>query len=218
MLVYTFVFAIIMRVKVPNFPVFLLSGLLPWSLIAVSVATSAFALLSNESLIRKVSVPQMVYPLSLVGGKLVDTSLSLVPLALLSTALGKPPTVSWLFVVPGIVLTTAFAVGLALLFSSLTVFFRDIRHLLDILLQVWFYLTPVLYPWSYLDQVQHQWVRLLLSLNPASYVVRCFQQAIYEGRWPDTSTVAAATVASFSILAFGLFYFRRIEHRHIHYF
>ena len=120
MLVYTFVFATIMKVNIPAYPIFLLSGLLPWTLIASSTS-SAHSLLNNQGLIKKVAVPQAVYPLSVVGSKLVDVGLSLIPLALIAVFIGRPPTLIWLMAIFGMLLTTIFTVGLSLLFSSLMV-------------------------------------------------------------------------------------------------
>ncbi|HET7755164.1 MAG TPA: ABC transporter permease [Anaeromyxobacteraceae bacterium] len=218
MLVYTLVFRTIMRVQIPAFPVFLLSGLLPWTLVAVSATASAHSLLANQGLIRKVAVPQAVWPLAVVGSKLVDLLFSLLPLALLAGALGRMPGASWLALVPGLACAIAFTAGLSLLFSSLTVFFRDVRHLIDILFQVWFYLTPVLYPQSYLDNVGSPLLRRVLSLNPAAPIVRVFQEAIYEQRFPSGALLAQAALFGFGTLAIGWSVFRRGQDRHIHHF
>jgi ABC-type polysaccharide/polyol phosphate export permease len=218
MLVYTFVFRMIMRVDIPAFAVFLLSGLLPWSLIAVSASSSAFALLGNQGLIRKVAVPQAVWPLAVVGSKLVDLVLSLVPLAILAIALGRPPTLAWVALVPALACAVAFAAGLAIAFSSLTVFFRDVRHLIDVLFQVWFYLTPVLYPFSFVEKLPQEWARQALQFNPAMPIVVCFQQVIYEQRFPELAMLAAAAAWGFGTLAVGWFAFQRYQSRHIHYF
>jgi lipopolysaccharide transport system permease protein len=218
MIVYTLVFSTIMRVGVPAFPVFLLAGLLPWSFVSLSATISAHALLNNQGLIRKVAVPQAVYPLAVVGSKLVDMIFSLVPLAILAAAYGRAPGASWLALLPATVFAAAFATGLSLVFSSLMVFFRDTRHLVDILFQVWFYVTPVLYPASYLENLPQPWIRTVLSLNPAGPIVRCFQQAIYEQRLPDTATLAAAGACGALALAVGFTAFVRLQHRHIHHF
>lgn len=218
MTVYTLVFSTIMRVGVAQFPVFLLAGLLPWSLISVSATASAHALLDNQGLIRKVAVPQAVYPLAIVGSKLVDMVLSLLPLAVIAAALGRTPGPIWLLVLPAIVLAACFAAGLSLFFSSITVFFRDVRHLIDILFQVWFYLTPIIYPYDYLAKLPHPAIRRLLSLNPATPIVRWFQVVLYEGRAPDVRTAALATLAAVAALAVGAAVFHRFEDRHIHYF
>jgi ABC-type polysaccharide/polyol phosphate export permease len=218
MTVYTLVFSTIMRIAVPQFPVFLLSGLLPWSLVSVSATSSAHALLDNQGLIRKVAVPQAVYPLAIVGSKLVDMVLSLLPLAIIAAALGRTPGPTWILVLPAIVLAASFAAGLSLFFSSVTVFFRDVRHLIDILFQIWFYLTPIIYPYDYLAKLPYPAIRSLLSLNPATPIVRWFQVVLYEGRVPDATTAALATGSALGALALGAAVFHRFEDRHIHYF
>jgi lipopolysaccharide transport system permease protein len=218
MVVYTLVFSRIMRISVPGYPVFVLAGLLPWGLISVSTLASSHSLLANQGLIRKVAVPQAVYPMAVVGSKLVDMVLSLVPLAILAAVSGLAPGPTWLFLVPAIVIAAAFTTGLALLFSSLTVFFRDVRHLIDILFQVWFYLTPIIYPAESLERLSTAWVRHLLAVNPATPIVRLFHDTIYARQFPSASTVALASFFGFGTLALGLAFFTRFESRHIHHF
>jgi ABC-type polysaccharide/polyol phosphate export permease len=218
MVVYTLVFGLILRVDVPQFPLFLLSGLLPWTLVSVSIVGAAHSLLNNQSLIRKVAVPQMVYPLAVVASKLVDLVLSWVPLALIACVLGRPPGLAWIGLLPAVFTAALFSAGLALLFSSLTVFYRDMRHLVDLLIQVWFYLTPIAYPASYLDKLPYPGLRQLLAANPATPIVRCFQLPVYEGRLPDAATLGQAALAALLSLALGLAVFLRREPDHIHHF
>jgi ABC-type polysaccharide/polyol phosphate export permease len=218
MAVYTLVFSVVVRIQLPAYPVYLLSGLLPWTLVSVGTTTSCYALLSNQSLIRKVAVPQAVYPLAVVGGKLVDLLFSLAPLALVASLLGRPPGASWLFLPVAITFVTAFTTGLALLASSLTVFFRDIRHLVEILFQVWFYLTPIIYPPALVESLPQRAFRALFAANPATPLVRCFQATLYEGRLPSAGTVAAAGACAAAALLVGLWAFARAEDRHVHWF
>jgi lipopolysaccharide transport system permease protein len=217
MVVYTVVFSKLIRLGVPNYPVFLLAGLLPWTLISVGTTGSAFSLLNNQALIRKVAVPQAVYPIAVVASKLVDLCFSLAPLALIALAVGVTPGLPWVFLPVAVVLAATFTAGLALAFSSLTVFFRDMRHLIDILFQVWFYLTPVLYPVEFLDRLggRESW---LFALNPAMPIVRLFQQVIYEQRFPDAGTVALATFFALATFSVGALLFHRTEPLHIHHF
>jgi ABC-type polysaccharide/polyol phosphate export permease len=218
MVVYTLVFSTIMKVGVPRFPIFLLAGLLPWTLVSVSLTGSAHCLLNNQSLIRKVAVPQMVYPLAVVASKVVDLLLSLVPFAVLAVVLGRSPRLEWLFLVPALALATLFSVGLALLFSSLTVFYRDMRHLIDILIQVWFYVTPVLYPLEFLEKVPYPWMRTLLLANPATPIIRCFQLPLYEGRAPSAALLGGAALSTLLVLVLGVIFFLRHEDEHMQYF
>jgi lipopolysaccharide transport system permease protein len=218
MVVYTLVFSRIMRIGVPQFPVFLLAGLLPWTLVSVSATSSALSLLNNQGLIRKIAVPQAVYPLSIVGSKIVDMVVSLVPLALLAALLGRPPGPSWVLLAPAVVLAACFAAGLSLLFSSMTVFFRDVRHLIDILFQIWFYVTPIIYPHEFLEKLGSPLLRTVLSLNPATPIIRWFQMVVYEGRPPDLRIAALATLSAAVALVLGYAVFQRLEDEHIHYF
>jgi lipopolysaccharide transport system permease protein len=217
MAVYSFVFSTIMRVGVPAYPMFLLAGLLPWSLFSTSVSMAAGCLIANAGLIRKVAVPQSVYPLALVGSKLVDLVLSLVPLTLLAFWYGRPPSLSWLFLPLAILFVVAFAAGVSFFISSLTVFFRDVKHLIDIFLQIWFYLTPVIYTYASLERIGNRFILFGLRINPATPIVRCFQVCIYERHFPDAATVATAAIFAFGSLGIGLALFMRNEPRHIHY-
>jgi lipopolysaccharide transport system permease protein len=214
--VYTLVFSRVLRVAVPAFPVFVLSGLLPWTLVSVSAISSSNCLLANQALIRKVAVPQAVYPLAIVASKLFDVVLSFVPLALVAVALGRAPGASWAFLVPAVVAAASFAAGLSLVFASLTVFFRDVRHLLDVLFQLWFYATPILYPPEALDAIGNPAIRGILAANPMSPIVRTFQAAAYEGRAPAPATLAAALAIGVGTLVAGWVLFERLEPRHIH--
>jgi lipopolysaccharide transport system permease protein len=218
MVVYTLVFSFIMKVGVPAFPVFILSGLLPWTLVSVSIANSSQCLLNNQALIRKVAVPQMVWPIAVVASKLVDLLFSLVPFAIIALLYHRGPSPAWIALALAIVVATIFSVGLSLLFSSLTVFYRDMRHLTDILVQVWFYVTPVIYPVSFLEKLPFSWMRWVLLLNPAVPVVRMFQVPLYEGRFPGPPLIGMSALASAGMLALGLVVFLRRQDQHIHFF
>jgi ABC-type polysaccharide/polyol phosphate export permease len=212
--VYTLVFSVVMRVNQPGYPVYLMAGLLPWLLISSANACS-HSLISNQGLIRKVAVPQAVYPLSVVASKLVDVVLSLVPLAVLALLMDRPPGLNWLALVPAFILVAAFTAGLALLFSSLTVFFHDFKHLLDITFQIWFYMTPIFYPARFVEDLTNPWARAVLALNPATPIVRVFHEVVYEGRWPTTDAMMPATIIATVTLALGFTAFVKAEPRHI---
>ena len=126
MVVYTVVFATIMRAPQRNFAIFLLSGLLPWLFFSTSVLQGLNSILTNQELIRKVRLPQAVFPLSVVGSNLVNFSLSLAPLLLLMAVLGQPFTPALLFIPVAIFILAVFTSGVTLLFATFTVFFRDV--------------------------------------------------------------------------------------------
>ena len=174
MMVYAVVFTTIMPAAQHNFTIFLLAGLLPWLFFSTAILQGLNAILGNQELIRKVRLPQAVFPLSVVGSNLVNFTLSLVPLFVMMAALRQPFTPALLFLPVGMIILTLFTSGVTLLFATFTVFFRDVRHLAEVALQMLMYLSPVLYDLRMLGQ-HHEWwfhlFRLFLRLNPLSYLL-----------------------------------------------
>ena len=113
-----------------------------------------------------------------------------------------------------IALESVYAVGIALLLSVCNVYFRDVRHLIGILLQLWFYLTPIIYPISFVPEHSHGFpVRTIFLLNPMARFTRVFRNLIYDLRWPQLSdTLYLMGVAAASV-AVGLWVFTRLEGR-----
>jgi lipopolysaccharide transport system permease protein len=220
MVVYTIVFATIMRSPQKNFAIFLLSGLLPWLFFSTALLQGLTSILTNQELIRKVRLPQAVFPLSVVGSNLVNFSLSLVPLLLLMAVLGQPFTPALLFLPVGMLILTVFTSGVTLLFSTFTVFFRDVRHLTEVLLQMLLYLSPVLYDLQMLGDRGEWWFRafrLFLRLNPISYLLPLIRDPVYYGRLPSLTTVGVASLESVVMATVAFMVFHRLAPRHIHY-
>jgi ABC-type polysaccharide/polyol phosphate export permease len=220
MMVYTVVFATIMKAPQRNFAVFLLAGLLPWLFFSISLLQGLNSILTNQELIRKVRVPQAVFPLSVVGSNLVNLVFSLVPLLLMMAALRQPFTLALLFLPASILILTVFTSGVTLLLATFTVFFRDVRHLAEVALQMLMYLSPVFYDLQMLGQHDTWWFRafrLLLRTNPLSYLLDLVRSPVYYGRLPSLQTTAIASAAAVSALAIGYAIFQRLSPRHIHY-
>lgn len=220
MIVYTVVFSTIMPVAQRNFSVFLLAALLPWLFFSTALLQGLFSVVVNQDLIRKVRVPQAVFPLSVVGSNLVNFTLSMVPLFLLMAAVGQPFTRALLFLPLAIVLLTLFTSGATLLLATLTVFFRDVKHLAEVLLQMLMYLTPVFYDLRLLGEHSQWWFKVFrgfLKANPLTYLIALIREPVYYARYPDLHTVGLATGASLLALAVGYAIFQRFAPRHIHY-
>jgi lipopolysaccharide transport system permease protein len=220
MIVYTIVFTTVMPVPQHNFSLFLLSALLPWLFFSTAVLQGVTSVLVNQELIRKVRLPQAVFPLAVVGGNLVNFVLSFVPLVLLMLALRQPFTKAMLFLPVSVLLLTLFTSGVTLLFATLTVFFRDVRHLAEVLLQVVMYLSPVLYDLRMLGDRNLWWFgyfKSFLAANPMTYLISLVREPVYYGRVPEPLTLLIATAWAVASLLFGFAIFSRLESRHIHY-
>jgi lipopolysaccharide transport system permease protein len=220
MIVYTIVFTTVMPAAQHNFSVFLLSALLPWLFFSTAVMQGLTSILTNQDLIRKVRLPQSVFPLSVVGSNLVNFALSFVPLVVLMLALKQPFTRAMIFLPAGVVLLTLFTAGITLLGATFTVFFRDVRHLTEVMLQVLMYLSPVLYDLSMFGERKVWWFkyfRLFLAVNPMTYLIALIRDPVYYGRVPDLNTLGIATASAIVSLVVGYVVFSRLEPRHIHY-
>jgi lipopolysaccharide transport system permease protein len=221
MVVYAVVFTTIMPAALPNFAVFLLAGLLPWIYFSTALLQGLMSVLVNQELVRKVRVPQAVFPVSVVGSNLVNLALSLVPLFAMMLALRQPFTAALLFLPVAILVLTLFTAGATLFLASATVFFRDVRHLTEVLLQVVLYLSPILYDVAQLGVRDSWWFRLFrleLRLNPMTYLIPLFRDPVYYGRVPSLAVVGIACGCAVSMLVFGYGVFVRLEPRHIHHF
>jgi ABC-type polysaccharide/polyol phosphate export permease len=224
MVVYTVVFTTIMPVAMPDFSVFLLAGLLPWLFVSTSILQGMSAVLGNQELIRKIRLPQAVFPLSVVGSNLVNFVLSVLPLLGVMLVIGHPLTPALFFLPVAAALLCCFAAGLTLIFSSATVFFRDVRHLTEVMLQILFYLTPVLYAPEQIGQGKSSaawWLpafRGVLEANPLTYLLPLVRDPVYRGALPPLEIVGAATAWAVVSLVAGYTIFRKLEPRHIHHF
>jgi ABC-2 type transport system permease protein len=181
--VFSFV-AALLKNRIPNFPVFLLSGLLAWNLFSAALGAGARCVVDNANLVKKVSFPREVLPLSVVGVTLVDFALqsSVFLVFILATGYGLHLDIIYLYPLAFAALLV-FTVAMVFWISAVNVRYRDIGHLIGIALLVWFWFTPIVYPGA---QVQERlasfhgvdlWNWFLL--NPLAGIVFGFQRALY---------------------------------------
>jgi ABC-type polysaccharide/polyol phosphate export permease len=225
-LVFTIVFSLFLRIPpdlgepsgLRSFALQLLAALLPWAFFANSVSTGMGALLGNANLVKKVYFPREVLVASTVFSLNVTFAVELLVLLAAVVIVGGFGVLPYLVVVPYLVLClTAFGLGLALALAVSNVYFRDTAQFVGIGLQVWFYLTPVIYT---LDYVAQAGVRVLgwpvediLGLNPMSRFVEAFRNVFYDFRFPSLGDLAYVTVAGAVSLVLGYLVFRRFEGR-----
>jgi lipopolysaccharide transport system permease protein len=188
------------------YPIFVFAGLLPWNFFNQAVTTSSNSLLGNATLITKVYFPRLVIPGAAVGAGLVDFAISAVIMFLMAFYYGVAFGAGILMLVPLTLLTTLFAAGVGMWMSALNVKYRDVRYALPFLLQIWMYVTPIIYPVTFIPA---RW-RWLIALNPLSGIIQGFRSAIF-GRPFDWNGIAVSTALTLGILIYAAFTFRRME-------
>ena len=207
MVVLTLVFSTIMRFNVPHYSIFLLSVLLPWTFFSQSLSYAVDSIVGNADLVKKVSVPKLVFPVAAVLSNIINLLLSLIPLAILVPLLGHPFYWTWLYLPIPILALIIFTTGATFFFATANVFYRDVAHIVQVVLSAWFYITPIIYSVDMLPEKYH-W---LFKLNPIIYVINGFRLAVYYGMLPQLRSIVASFVCAFVALFIGFALFRKYQ-------
>jgi len=194
---------------IENFPIFLLIGILPWNFFASSVSQGSQAIVGNAGLIKKIYLPREIFPLATVLANLIHFLLALVVLGcVLPFVSVKISLMGLLLFAPLIfILTTLFNYGAALFTSALSVYFRDFPFIVESLLRVWYFATPIFYS---LKMIPERF-RSFYLLNPLASAVTAYRQFLMEGRIPELSLLGLLAVTSLFTLAVGWFVFEKLQ-------
>lgn len=209
MVVFTFLFERVGNVNTGGvpYPLFSYVGLLPWTFFQSSLSTGGLSLV-NQPLLNKVYAPREVFPLSEVVVGAIGAACATLALAFLFLFEGRAPSATSYWVIPLIPILVAFVVACTLFASSVTVYLRDLRHALPLVLQVGLFVTPVVYG---LDEISPSFRAAYVALNPLGGVIDGFRRAVLMGEAPRTTyTVIAAVSACVYVLGTYLL-FKRLE-------
>jgi len=213
MIVLTLVFSTIMRFAVPHYAIFLLSVLLPWTFFSQSLSYAVDSIVGNGELIKKVAVPKLVFPVAAVVSNVINLLLSLIPLAILVPLLRHPFYWTWIYLPIPMLALIIFTMGATFFFAAANVYYRDVAHIIQIVLSAWFYFTPIIYAVEFLPP-QYHWI---FKLNPIIYVINGFRLAVYYGMLPKWPSVVASFVCAFVALFIGFTVFRKYQDNFVFY-
>ncbi len=226
MVVFTVVFTVMLpNYTIPKFPVFVLCALLPWTFFNTAVMGALNSIVHNGHLIKKVYFPREILPLSTVLSNFVNFLLSLPVLFLLILIFRLPLTI-WLIYLPIIMLVqVAFTLGVAFVLATLNVFYRDTGVIMEVVMQAWFFLTPIFYPADLLPEWKVLWGislpvrRLTYILNPMASIIASYRSVLYgftNGSPPAAPAFdffSRTIVTSLVCLVIGYAVFTRYSHR-----
>ncbi len=209
LLILTFVFSVILRFKSEEipYPLFVFVGLIPWIFFSGALGAATDSVVGAVSLVTKVYFPREVLPTAAVLTKLVDTAIAVIILVLLMIYYGKPPEITawWLPVLFSIHLL--FTLGLSLPLAALNLYFHDVRFLVGVALNLWFYLTPILYP---VDIVPPRY-QFVYDLNPNSLFINAYRRVLLHGDGPGLDRVLMGLLIASATFFIGYYIFKKME-------
>ncbi|HZS05711.1 MAG TPA: ABC transporter permease [Blastocatellia bacterium] len=210
MLVFTVFFSHFAKMPSDGTPyaLFYYTGLLPWTFFATSLTFAVPSLITNANIITKIYFPREIIPLASVLAAFVDFLVATLIYVVLLVWYQITPTWNMLYALPLLLVQIIFTAGICLALSAFTVLYRDVRFTLPLLVQIWMFATPILYPASAVTGKLGVWY---MTLNPMAAIIDGYRRAITLGQPPEMLYLANAAVVSLALLWLGYKYFKHLE-------
>ena len=210
LLVYNLVFSIILRSGVDKYYLFLFVALIPWIFFSSAITGGSVSVIAQKDLVKKIYFPNEVIPISYVTSCFVNMLLGFVVVIGVVIYSGVHISPLALLCLPVVMIVEYFlALGIAMITSAVTVYFRDLEHILTIIAMAWMYITPVVYDIE-ICPTEYRWI---MHINPMTSVIIAFRDILYYGRVPEMMTLLEAVVLGVVFLLIGCLVFRKLRRR-----
>jgi lipopolysaccharide transport system permease protein len=209
--IYSLVLSRVMGAKLPGvtnqyaYPIYLMAGMLGWSLFVEVVQRSLTLFVDNGNLMKKIFFPRVCLPFIAVGSALISNVLLFFATVVIFGFLGHPPTLAMLWLPVLVLVNVAFSLGLGLLLGVINVFVRDVGQVMAVVLQLWFWVTPIVY----MPNILPPGFQTIIHLNPLFGIVSGFQDVMLYGRSPDFVSLGWTSLGSLVLLALAFMMFRK---------
>lgn len=209
-IVYTVIFSQIMRAKLPGidssfgYSIYLCAGILTWGLFAEIVGRSQNVFLEHANLLKKLSFPRLCLPVTVVASAVLNFAIIFGLFTVFLISSGNFPGLPFVGLLPVLTIQIAFAIGLGMVLGVLNVFFRDVGQLFGVVLQFWFWLTPIVYPANILPER----IQSLMFFNPMAGLVAAYQAILVRGAWPDWISLWPVSLLAALLCIWGMRLFR----------
>ena len=208
LIVYTIVFSKILHNDIPKFYLYLFVALIPWIFFSSSITVGAASIVAQKDLVKKIYFPRMVIPISYVTSCFVNMLLCFIVVFAVIIVTGTGINFLAVLTLPVIMIVEyVFALGMAMTASAITVYFRDLEHILGIVAMAWMYLTPVVYSKSIVPRKYLP----LFNLNPMTHIIDCYRTVLYEKQVPDLTTLLWAAGLGVFFLIVGALVFNKLQ-------
>lgn len=214
LIVYTMVFSVIMRTNIEKYYLFLFVALVPWMFFAASVTGGAASVLASKDMVKKIYFPREVLPIAFVTSSFVNMLLTFFVVFLVLFVSGFGINLeACMFLIVLFVIEYFICVGIALLTSAVTVYFRDLEHILGIIAMAWQFLTPIMYSQEMVDESlrAHPIVLKIWNLNPMTPVINAYREILYYKKVPDFNNMGVAVLLGVIVFFIGWLLFDKLQ-------
>ena len=206
-LVYAIIFPLIMKSNIENYVVFMVCGLIPWNYFSTVINRASFVMIENGNIIKKVYFPREILPLSLVTSETVNFLISSILILLFTFGYGLGVTANIIFYPLVLIVQFVLLLGISLFVSSITVYFRDLQHFIGVLLQLFFYATPIVYA---VDVIPEKF-RWILNFNPMTYIIEGYRDIFWGQTVPDIVTLLIVLGIGILLCITGYLVFNKLQ-------
>ena len=208
LIVYTIVFSVIMRAGIKDFYMFLFVALVPWIFFSSSLTSGATTIIINADMVKKIYFPRIVLPISYVTSCFVNMLFCFIVVFAVIAVTGFGVNLLALLCLPLImIIEYILALGITFITSACTVYVRDLEHILSIVSMVWMYLSPVMYPSSFVPEKY----QALFSLNPMMPIITAYRDILYYKRIPNIQILLSSIVIGIVFVVFGYIIFEKLQ-------
>lgn len=207
LVVYSFVFSIIMRVQIENYSMYLFTALIPWNFFVTSISQGSLSVISNGSILKKVYFPREIVPIASVTANTVNFMISCLIIFFFLAVTGVGFSIYILFLPLIILIQYILLLGIVFFVSSMTVYARDLEHIISVILMAGIYATPIFYT---MEMVPDKFKKFI-ALNPMTHIINSYRDVMFYKRMPNMKLIGIMFVVSTIILILGYSYFKKTE-------
>lgn len=208
LVIYTVVFSVIMRAGIENYYLFLFVALIPWIFFSGSVVGGTMCIVGQSSMVTKIKFPREVLPISFVTSQFVNMLLSFIVVFIVLVSSNQPISLIVLpMLIPIMILEYMLSLGIVMIVAPITVYFRDMEHIISIITMGWQFLTPVMYS---VDMVPES-IRGVFMINPMTPIIVAYRDILYYGKFPELVTLQRSFIMAIVCLIIGCFVFSKLK-------
>ena len=205
--VYAFIFPLILKNTLDYYVIFVCVGLIPWTFFTASISQSAYTIIANGNIVKKVYFPREILPISIVTSAMVNFLISTIIIVAFCLLYGLGLTKYVIFFPIILVIQYILQLGIAFVLSACTVYFRDLEHFIQIILQVMFYATPIVFSRESIPEA----FRPIINLNPMAHIINGYRDIFYYQQLPDFKSLGMLFILSIAVCIIGYFIFKKLQ-------